>query len=234
MTKKLRIVLAQLNLHVGDIDGNINKHIQAAIKARDEYKADVIVFPELGITGYPPEDLLLRKSFLQDAQIALQKFIDEIKGIHALISHPQQTSQGLLNSCSLIFNGAILGRYAKQYLPNYGVFDEDRYFIPNNTPCVVPINGIPTGLVICEDLWFPGPVQQAAALGARIILSPNASPFESNKHEERITVLNKRAKLERVAIVYVNNVGGQDELVFDGGSMVINENGELMSHAGFF
>lgn len=234
MTKKLRIAIAQLNLMVGDINGNLRKHIEAAHHARDMLKADLIVFPELGITGYPPEDLLLRKSFIESVSAAVQECIKEITGIHALISYPQQHGNGLLNACALIYNGAVVGRYAKQHLPNYGVFDEDRYFIPGNSPCVVLIDGIQIGLVICEDLWFPGPVQQAAALGARIILSPNASPFESNKHEERLSVLSKRAKTENVAIVYVNNVGGQDELVFDGGSMVINTEGNLSICAGFF
>lgn len=234
MPKKLRIVLAQLNLTVGDIQGNLEKHIRAANSARDEHAADIIIFPELSITGYPPEDLLFRQSFLLEAHQALQTFINEIKNIHCVVSHPHATSSGLHNSCSLIYNGAILGRYAKQHLPNYGVFDEDRYFIPGNSPCVIPINGIPVGLVICEDLWFPGPIQQAAAQGARIILAPNASPFEINKHDMRVATISKRAKLEHLPVVYVNSVGGQDELVFDGGSMVFNENGEVSQFAGFF
>lgn len=234
MTKKLRIVLAQINPTVGDIAGNLTQHLEAAAKARDELAADIIVFPELSLIGYPPEDLLLRPSFINDAHGALQKFMEEIKNIHCVISHPHATSQGLFNSCSLIYNGAILGRYAKQFLPNYGVFDEMRYFIAGNTTTVIPVNGIPVGLVICEDLWHPSPCQQAAALGARIILSPNASPFESNKHEERLAVLSKRAKADHVVIMYTNLVGGQDEIVFDGGSMAINEDGSIAQFAGFF
>ena len=234
MTKKLKIAIAQLNFTVGDIDGNIQKHIEAAKKARDEFGADVIVFPELSITGYPPEDLLLRKSFINDAHVALQKFIAEVQGIYAVISYPQQTSQGLLNASSVIYNGATIGRYAKQHLPNYGVFDEDRYFTTQNNTCVIPIQGVSVGIVICEDLWTPNSVQQAAAQGARIIVSPNASPFEVNKHEERVAVVSKRAKSERVSIVYVNSIGGQDELVFDGGSMVVDEAGNLVHFAGFF
>ena len=233
MTKKLRIVVAQLNLVVGDIAGNLQKHIQAAITARDELSADIIVFPELGLTGYPAEDLLLRNAFLHDANIALQQFIAEVQGIHSVVSHPHATSQGLFNACSLINNGSVLGCYSKQLLPNYGVFDECRYFMSGDTACVIPINGVPVGLVICEDLWQTGPTKQAAAQGARIILSPNSSPFEINKHEQRLHVLSQRAKEDAVSIVYVNNVGGQDELVFDGGSMVINEKGELCQFAGF-
>ena len=234
MAKKLRIVLAQLNLTVGDIQGNLQKHIKAAIEARDVHQADIIVFPELGLTGYPPEDLLLRKTFLDDAHAALQRFMLEVNNIHCVISHTHVTSNGLHNACSLIHNGIVLAKYAKQHLPNYGVFDEDRYFVPGNNSCVVPINGIPVGIVICEDLWFPGPTQQAAMHGARLILSPNASPFETNKHELRLEEIKKRIKQNHVPIVYVNNVGGQDDLIFDGGSMVLDEKGDVAHFAGFF
>jgi len=234
MTKKLRVALAEINPIVGDIEYNLKKHLAAAERARDELKADIIVFPELSLTGYPPEDLLLRPSFIQSAHEALNEFIAKTKNIYCVINHPHLTSSGLLNSSSLIFNGTILGRYHKQHLPNYGVFDENRYFIAGTTPCVVPIHGIPVGLVICEDLWFPGPVQQAASLGARLILSPNASPFEMNKHEQRVDMLSKRAKINRMPIVYVNQVGAQDGIVFDGGSMVIDEQGVVAECAGFF
>ena len=134
----------------------------------------------------------------------------------------------------MIYNGEVIGFYAKQHLPNYGVFDEDRYFIPGKSPCVISIKGIPIGLMICEDLWYDEPIQQAANLGARLVLSPNASPFEINKHEQRQLTLAKRAKLANLPIVYVNLVGGQDELVFDGGSMVVDPYGHICQHAGFF
>jgi NAD+ synthase (glutamine-hydrolysing) len=234
MAKKLRIVLAQLNLTVGDIEGNLKKYKQAAIRARDELAADVIVFPELGLTGYPAEDLYLRPAFIQREQLALQQLIAEITGIHCVLSHTYMNNQQLFNACSLVYNNTILGRYAKQHLPNYGVFDEDRYFVSGNGPCVVPIQGVMVGLVVCEDLWVEGPTQQAASHGARLILSPNASPFEIDKHEKRMAVLAKRAALNRTPIVYVNNVGGQDELIFDGGSMVITEEGQIAQFAGFF
>lgn len=234
MTNKLRIVLAQINLTVGDIKGNLDKHLQAAITARDDFAADVIVFPELSLTGYPPEDLLLRKAFVDDANGALQQFIREVKHLHCIVGHPYADEHHLFNACSLIYNGKIMGRYAKQRLPNYGIFDECRYFTPGTTSCVLPINGVPTGIVICEDLWKLGPTQEAAANGARLILSPNASPFEINKHEQRISVLSKRAKHDNIPIVYVNQVCGQDEIVFDGGSMAINAQGELCQFAGMF
>lgn len=234
MNKKLRIVLAQLNLTVGDIDGNLKKHIDAAIKARDDLAADIIVFPELSLIGYPAEDLLLRKQFILDAQQALQTFIQQVSGIYCLVGHPQADGKSLFNACSLIYNGKVVGCYAKQRLPNYEVFDECRYFAPGTTPMVQPINGIPIGLLICEDLWKIGPTRQAAAQGARIILAPNASPFEVDKHEQRVSVLSKRASFDQIPIVYVNQVCGQDELIFDGGSMVVDAQGNVAKFAGFF
>ncbi|EKD74080.1 MAG: hypothetical protein ACD_45C00083G0002 [uncultured bacterium] len=233
MAKKLRIAIAQLNLTVGDIQGNLAKLIHTAKSARDTLLADVIVFPELSVTGYPPEDLLLRKSFLDAANEALNTFKAEVENIYCVVGHPHATSQGLFNSCSVIYNGTIVGRYAKQHLPNYGIFDEYRYFTPGNTPCVVPIHGIPVGIMICEDLWQPGPTQQIANQGARLILIPNASPFEIDKHEQRHLVLAKRAKSAQLPIIYVNCVGGQDEIVFDGGSMAIDQEGKISQYAGF-
>lgn len=234
MSDKIRIVLAQLNLKVGDIAGNLQKHIDAANTARDKLHADIIVFPELSLTGYPPEDLLLRKSFIDEASAALKKLKSEIKDIYYLVGHPFAHHQHLYNSCSLLHNGKLLARYSKQKLPNYGVFDERRYFTEENESRVVSIKGVKVGLVICEDLWKLGPTHDAAARGAKIILSPNASPFEIDKHEQRLSVLSKRAKHDNIAIVYVNHVSGQDELIFDGGSMVVDGNGDLKQCAGFF
>jgi NAD+ synthase (glutamine-hydrolysing) len=233
MAKKLRIVLAQLNMKVGDIAGNLEKHIKAANTARDVHKADIIVFPELSLVGYPPEDLLLRPSFIAAANDSLNSFKAQTQGIHCIVGHPQQTSTGLLNTSSIVFNGTILGRYSKQYLPNYSIFDECRYFTPNLSPCVIPINGIPIGLLICEDLWHPSPIHQAAVQGARIIIANNASPFEPDKHERRLNTLAKRAKAANLPIIYVNTIGGQDELVFDGGSMIVDQTGSLCQYAGF-
>ncbi|HVE43941.1 MAG TPA: NAD+ synthase [Gammaproteobacteria bacterium] len=232
--KKLRIVLAQLNMKVGDLEGNLQKHIQAAVAARDEHAADVIVFPELSLIGYPAEDLLLRPGFIRAATHAFKKLMQEIHGIHCLVGHPHVETHHLYNVCSLIYNGQLLGRYAKQRLPNYGVFDEYRYFTPGDTSCIVSIHGVSVGFVICEDVWRLDPVHEAAEHGADLILCPNASPFEANKHEQRIAVLSRRAKHNGVPIVYVNQVGGQDELVFDGGSVVMNAEGQLETFVGFF
>lgn len=234
MPNKLRIVLAQLNLKVGDVKGNLEKHLKAAITARDNFSAQVIVFPELSLTGYPPEDLLFRQDFITEANNALKKFNKEIKGIYCLIGHPHILGQHLFNACSLFYDGHLIGRYKKQCLPNYSIFDERRYFTAGEESCVIPIHGVPTGLVICEDLWRLGPTQRAVSHGAKMILAPNASPFEINKHEQRISVLNKRAQHEHVPIFYANHVSGQDELVFDGGSMAVDAKGNLAQFAGFF
>lgn len=234
MTKILRIALAQINPTVGDIAGNLKMHMSAAIQARDELKADIIVFPELGLTGYPPEDLLLRQSFLDEAKAALNAFIHQVKDIYCVVSYPHTDDNKIYNASVIIYNGKILSYYAKQYLPNYGVFDEKRYFTKGHTSSVTMIHGIPVSILICEDLWEEEPVHVAASMGARIILSPNASPFETNKYERRVETFAKRAKENNIPIVYVNQVGAQDGLVFDGGSMVIDKEGHILQCAGFF
>lgn len=234
MSDKLRIVLAQSEFPVGDIEKNLEKHIRLATHAREKLHADVIVFPELSLTGYPPEDLLYRRDFLEAAERALQTCRHAIHDIFCIIGHPQPTPRGLHNACSIFLNGEILGCYAKQRLPNEGVFDERRYFIPGTQPCVVPIRGIPTGIVICEDLWHQGPAIQAAEHGARLLLSPNASPFEVEKHERRQKVLSARARTTSLPILYTNLTGSQDECVYDGGSLAIDGSGNVCQCAGFF
>ncbi len=234
MTKKLRVALAQMDFFVGDIAGNLEKHIQAAEQARDELNADVIVFPELSITGYPPEDLLLRPSFIDASNQAVLTLQNTVKNIHCVIGHPYATQDGLFNTCSVLHNGRLLARYSKQHLPNYGVFDEKRYFTSGQSSGIVMIKDIPVAICICEDLWFDGPAQAAAKQGARIILSPNASPFEIDKQEQRVKTIAQRARANNVAIVYVNCVGGQDDLIFDGGSMVLDKQGLVALQGDFF
>ncbi|HLB42202.1 MAG TPA: NAD+ synthase [Gammaproteobacteria bacterium] len=231
---KIRMTLAQLNLCVGDIEGNLQKHIQAANEVRDKFAADFIVFPELGLTAYPPEDLLLRPAFIADTKRALEQFVSQTSGIDALVGHPDSDEHGLYNSCSFIRNGKILGRYVKQCLPNYSVFDENRYFVPGHQSYVTSINDIPIGFLICEDIWQTGPITQTIAAGAKLIVVTNASPFETNKHEQRVAILSKYAKNHHIPIVYVNHVGGQDEIIFDGGSMMINEEGNISQFAGCY
>lgn len=229
----LRVVMAQLNFLVGDIPGNTNKIITAAIDARDRLQAEVIVFPELTITGYPPEDLLLRPGFVNQVESVLQRLCVEIQGITAIVGYPAVTPEGLRNSAAIISNGVIQAIYDKHLLPNYSVFDEKRYFIAGTEPTVMAIKGVRVGITICEDVWQPEPVRKAVAAGAQILVNLNASPFHAGKGQLRLDVLRQRVAENRIPIVYVNLVGGQDELVFDGHSQVVNGRGELTQRAPF-
>src|SRR3990167_4197355 len=195
MTKPLRITLAQLNLLVGDIAGNLDKHL-LAIEQAENTASHIIVFSELSLTGYSPEDLLLRKDFLHESENALNILINKLKNknIYCLVGHPHHAESGLYNACSLLYQGTIITQCHKQYLPNYGVFDEKRYFKSGNNTCVTKIHGVPVGIIICEDVWHTSPIQQAKANGAELMLIPNASPFEQNKHERRLTTLPRQAK----------------------------------------
>lgn len=227
MSRNLRIALAQVDTLVGDIEGNARLVAESAHRARDELQARAVLFPELTLTGYPPEDLLLRP----DLHIRVLRAIEEIKrdveGITMVVGHPQQAPGGLFNAASVLRDGHTLAVYHKQHLPNYGVFDEKRYFASGGVPCVVDVDGVPVGVTICEDVWVPGPLEQAAVAGARIILNINASPFHVDKGREREAVVQRRVEAARVPVVYLNSVGGQDELVFDGGSFVMGEEGTV-------
>ncbi len=234
MKNSFRIVLAQLNFTVGDVAGNLQKHIDAAITARDKLKAKMIIFSELSISGYPPEDLLLRKNFLDAVAVALKTLKEKVHGIYCLVGHPQRYHTQLFNAASLFYNGKRLICYFKQCLPNCGVFDECRYFTSGLKTSIFSLEGIPTGIIICEDLWKVHPLKAAAENGARLIACLNASPFEIDKHETRATLLAKRAKKHNLAILYVNQVGGQDELVFDGGSMAMSPEGKMAASSPFF
>ncbi|MGE8500098.1 MAG: NAD+ synthase [Pseudomonas sp.] len=227
MSQTLRVVMAQLNLRVGDVHGNTERIIEAAHKAREQWQADVIVFPELSLCGYPPEDLLLRSSMQLRIEQALQRVQDQVRGIHLVIGFPWLTEQGRYNACAVIADGQVLARYYKQKLPNYRVFDEKRYFEAGDKPCVVAIKGVPVALTICEDIWFAEPMAQAREAGAQLMLSLNASPFHLDKQREREDMLAERAREGGMPIIYVNQVGGQDELVFDGGSCVVGADGGI-------
>jgi NAD+ synthase (glutamine-hydrolysing) len=234
MTSSLRIVIAQLNFHVGNIRKNLEMHIAAALTARDEHHADLIIFPELSLTGYPPEDLLLRHAFITESDAALHELMQQVQGIHCLVGHPVKQEKYLYNACSMINNGSIVGHYRKFHLPNYGVFDEKRYFTPHDEACVIHIKDVPVGIVICEDIWNAVPMQKTINAGAKLVIVPNASPFVANKHEQRLTILSEQTSKYQTPIVYINQVGGQDELVFDGGSMVMNAAGKMSHFCGFF
>lgn len=225
MTDQLRIALAQLDMLVGDVVGNVIKIARAVARARDELQADVIVLPELALTGYPPEDLLLRPGLHRQVLRGLETLKREVAGIDVVVGYPAPGPEGLFNSASLIRDGVIIATYHKQHLPNYSVFDEKRYFHPGHDPVVVTIKGIPIGITICEDLWLPGPMQQVQEAGAQMLLNLNASPYHARKGGEREAVLRQRLHEAPIPIVYVNQVGGQDELVFDGESFVMAADG---------
>ncbi len=235
MSQTLRVVMAQLNLHVGDVHGNVERIIEAACTARDQWAADLILFPELSLCGYPPEDLLLRSSMQRRIEQGLQRLREAVQGIYLVVGYPWLDEDGRrYNACAVLADGELLARYYKQKLPNYQVFDEKRYFVPGDQPCVVDIKGVPVALSICEDIWFAEPTRLAREAGARLQLSLNASPFHLGKQHEREAVLAQRAREGGMPILYVNQVGGQDELVFDGGSCVLDANGEVRQRAAAF
>jgi NAD+ synthase (glutamine-hydrolysing) len=189
--------------------------------------ADLVVFPELALTGYPPEDLLLRPALRTRVHEGLERVRQQVRGIHVLVGHPFEALGGLYNSANLLHDGQVLGRYHKQHLPNYSVFDEKRYFVPGTDPCVVRIGGVPVGITICEDIWMPGPALQARDAGARLLVNINASPFHAGKAREREAAVADRVRETGLPVVYLNLVGGQDELVFDGESFVMDADGVL-------
>jgi NAD+ synthase (glutamine-hydrolysing) len=218
---------------VGDIAGNSKKVVDAAIYARDEQGAHAVVFPELTLTGYPPEDLLLRSELIERVEQTLDEICQEIKGIDVILGYPRCQDGKLYNAAGVIRDGEVVAEYFKALLPNYSVFDEKRYFEAGDQPCVLDINGVPVGLTICEDIWYKEPAAKAAASGAKVLVNLNASPFHTGKAVEREDLVRKRCQESGLAVVYVNLVGGQDELVFDGGSFVMDASGELTQRAPF-
>ena len=235
MKNPFSIVLAQLNCTVGDISGNDAKIINACHQVREELDSRFVVFPELALTGYPPEDLLFRDDFILESERELERIVVEIKEVTAIIGHPYREFDKLYNAASVLSEGRIIARYYKRKLPNYSVFDEKRYFSSGNKPCVVRIQGVSLGLTICEDIWHDGPVEESVAGGAELLININASPFHVEKANEReIQVVAQKASQNALPIVYVNMVGGQDELVFDGGSFVCDGKGAVTHRAQFF
>jgi len=231
MTETLRIVIAQQDFLVGDVFGNADKIIACVETARSEKNADVIVFPELTLTGYPPEDLLLRPGLYERVAEALDAICKTATDIDVVVGYPELSEDKRYNSVAVIQNQKITAISRKKRLPNYNVFDEWRYFIPGNEPCVVNIKGIPTGILICEDIWYEAPLRAVVDAGAKIVFVANASPFDANKLAARETTLMQRVNETPIPIVYVNTVGGQDELVFDGASFVIDADSQICYHA---
>ena len=223
---KLRIALAQINPTVGDLTGNVLK-IKKFIKKAEEVNSDIIVFPELSITGYPPEDLLLKSHFIEDNIKAAKEVAKHTSNIIAIYGFVEKENKKIFNSAAISHNQQLLGTQKKIYLPNYGVFDEKRYFSSGHSHSLINLENSTVGINICEDIWHPNPTKNLAASGVSTILNINGSPFQIGKIEERKRLLIKRAKENKVNIAYVNMVGGQDELVFDGGSMFINFDGKI-------
>jgi NAD+ synthase (glutamine-hydrolysing) len=224
----MKVVMGQLNTWVGDLQGNTDKVIKTALAVEQQEESIMLVFPELTLTGYPPEDLLMRESLHDQIEVALQRLASELPPeLFVVVGYPRRAGEQLFNAAGVIHGGDLVGEYFKQRLPNYQVFDEKRYFAEGVEACVVDVAGIKVGITICEDIWHKEPADAAANLGAEFLINLNASPFHRGKHKERWQVLAQRATEQNIPMVYVNQVGGQDELVFDGGSFAVNANGEL-------
>lgn len=222
--KTLKIALAQQEFSVGDIPGNTDKVLAVAHQAMAS-GARVVVYPELTLTGYPPEDLLLRASLSHRIDQALATLCHAQLSAYLVVGYPHREGGLLFNRMAVIFEGRVLCTYDKQHLPNYQVFDERRYFTPGEKTCVVDIDGFTCGLTICEDIWFDQPVQDAKAAGAELLLTINGSPYHMGRDGQRRERIQAVTKSSALAMVYVNHVYGQDELVFDGGSMAADVNG---------
>ena len=225
-----KIALAQINPLLGDLRGNAKLIAQSASEAFSQ-GAKLVLTPELSLTGYPPEDLLLRPAFIEAAErelLLLTQELAQFPDLTVIVGHPQKTPLGLQNYASVLRNGKIIAGYAKQELPNHEVFDEVRYFVPGNEPCVFECDGIEFGLILCEDAWHLKAARQSHDAGAQVLLVLNASPYHLKKESLRIEVLRELIAITKIPLIYVNAVGGQDELVFDGGSFALNAQGEVV------
>jgi len=220
----IKIALAQQDFPVGDMTGNLLRAQKSIALARAN-GADLILFPEMAISGYPPEDLLLRPGFMRRCHDVMDELVAGVQGIDVVIGHPWMVGEKRFNAVTWVRDGVVLGRYFKQALPNYAVFDERRYFFTGTEALVIDIKGSRIGVIICEDAWVPGPASDAKAAGAELLLVPNASPYRDNKLAARLDILSDRREECGLPIIYGNLVGGQDELVFDGRSMLMNTRG---------
>jgi NAD+ synthase (glutamine-hydrolysing) len=226
----LRIALAQMNAVVGDIAAN-ESEISAGIALARDAGAQLVVFPELALTGYPPEDLLLKEHFLADTRAALERIAADTTGIVAVVGYPER-AEDVHNAAAVLADGKLRASYRKQHLPNYGVFDELRYFQPGERGATIAVDGITVGLTICEDIWQPGPPLSDEALsGARVIVNLSASPYVAGKGARREQMIQQRARDELCAVAFCGLVGGQDELVFDGYSLVVDHDGTVIARA---
>lgn len=229
----MKLAIAQFNCVLGDLSGNAAKILQHVEQARLQ-GAQLLLTPELGLCGYPPEDLLLRAGFYQACDQALINLAGKISGIAVVVGHPYERDGKRYNAASLLQNGAVTATYLKQELPNYAVFDEKRYFDHGTEPCVFDIAGIRFALNICADIWEPVAARQARSAGAQVLLVLNASPYAIGKQESRYDVIRERIAETGMAVVYANMVGGQDELIFDGGSFAMDRHGALTAQGAYF
>ncbi len=226
----LRLALTQLNVTVGDLEGN-RRLIEEAIRRAQAWLADLVVMPELSLTGYPPEDLLLKPRFVEQNLAMLGRLAPFARGLVALVGFVNRDRAGrLYNAAAVLADGRHVATYRKRYLPNYGVFDEKRYFTPGSENLLLNIGGVGVGITICEDLWEAQPTKELAAAGAQLVVNLSASPYHAGKWRARERLFAERARRHHVAVAYCNLVGGQDELVFDGASLVLDARGQLLMH----
>lgn len=227
---KIKFAIIQMGFMVGDIQSN-TKRMQAAALDAKAHGADIVIFPELAMIGYPPEDLLLRPSLPERIKSAMTTLTEGLKDTVAIVGYPHVDSYGTFNSAAILQNGIQKGFYHKQSLPNYGVFDEKRYFSKGNNQVLFDYKGITIGILICEDIWHSEPIKGLKKSGADVVVVINASPFEVGKQDERKSLLTQQAQAHNLPIIYTNCVGGQDDLVFDGGSMIVNADGAIAHEA---
>jgi NAD+ synthase (glutamine-hydrolysing) len=226
--------MAQLNMVVGDVEGNTARIIRAANAARDTYGADLVMLPELAVSGYPPEDLLFHGGMRKQVNRSIERLKEEVHGITLIAGYPEYVDHHIYNAAIVIRDGRVIANHRKACLPNYRVFDEKRYFTPGDAPTVCSLNGIQAAILVCEDVWDPAPAARARQMGAELMLVINASPYEVDKQSQREGVGRTRISESGLPLVFVNLIGGQDELVFDGNSFVMDASGEVTVRAPAF
>jgi NAD+ synthase (glutamine-hydrolysing) len=231
MSDQVTVALAQLDLVVGDVRGNTDRMIEYSERARDQLGADVVVFPELSLCGYPPEDLLSHSGLCRRVDEALELIRSRLSGITIIFGFPEYVGDDIFNSCVAFLDGKELARYRKHLLPNYSVFDEERYFKAGKEAAVFTLKGIRIGLIICEDMWQSSPAAAARSAGAEVLMVINGSPYDTLSQETREEVVKARIAETGIPAVYLNMVGGQDELVFDGGSFAMDATGDICFRA---
>ena len=235
VSHQVRCVMAQLNLVVGDVDGNTSRIVAAANEARDRYRADLVMLPELAVSGYPPEDLLFHSGMRLQVARSLERLKEEVRGITLIAGYPEYSGAKIFNSAIVIRDGKVLANHRKACLPNYRVFDEKRYFTPGTDATILDINGVRAGVLVCEDAWDSAPARQAREKGAQVLLIINASPYEVDKQRMREQqVVRERIQETGIPVVFCNLIGGQDELVFDGNSFVMDAKGAVTQRAPAF